>query len=171
MTAQGDGDWLSFQGATYFRTAGGQNQYGISARAVAVDTALADSEEFPAFTEFWIEPVSDQAVRIYALIDGPSLTGAMRIESTHGPEGVVQDVTTVFAMRRDIGRLGIAPASSMFWYDQNSPDRTQDWRPEIHDPMVWRLSARMASISGAPCATRMTRAPMPLPSPIRAVLA
>jgi glucans biosynthesis protein len=133
MTAQGDGDWLSFQGATYFRTAGGQNQYGISARAVAVDTALADSEEFPAFTEFWIEPVSDQAVRIYALIDGPSLTGAMRIESTHGPEGVVQDVTTVFAMRRDIGRLGIAPASSMFWYDQNSPDRTQDWRPEIHD--------------------------------------
>lgn len=133
MTAQGDGDWLSFQGATYFRTAGGQNQYGISARAVAVDTALADSEEFPAFTEFWIEPVSDHALRIYALIDGPSLTGAMRIENSHGPEGVMQDVTTVFAMRRDIRRLGIAPASSMFWYDQNAPDRPQDWRPEIHD--------------------------------------
>lgn len=77
--------------------------------------------------------MGDARVRVYALIDGPSLSGAMRIESTYGPDGVVQDVTAAFAMRRDIKRLGIAPASSMFWYDQTSPDRTQDWRPEIHD--------------------------------------
>ncbi|MBB3953662.1 glucan biosynthesis protein [Novosphingobium sediminicola] len=133
LNPRGDGDWLSFLGASYFRTAGAQNQYGISARGVAVDTALAHGEEFPRFTEFWIENQGDARVLIHALIDGPSLSGAMRIDSTNTPGGVVQDVTAVFALRRDIGRLGIAPASSMFWYDQNSPARTGDWRPEIHD--------------------------------------
>lgn len=128
-----DSDWLSFMGASYFRTAGGQDQYGISARGIAVDTALSSEEEFPAFTEFWIEMVNDTSVRVYALLDGPSLVGAMRFDNTNGPDGVVQDVSAVLAIRRDIKRLGIAPASSMFWYDQNSPERTPDWRPEIHD--------------------------------------
>jgi glucans biosynthesis protein len=133
LNARGDSDWLSFQGASYFRTAGAQNQYGLSARGIAVDTGLSSAEEFPRFTEFWIETLGDAHVRVHALVDGPSLTGAMRFDNTDGPEGVVQDVTAVFAIRRDIGRLGIAPASSMFWYDQDSPERTQDWRPEIHD--------------------------------------
>ncbi|WP_206244682.1 glucan biosynthesis protein [Novosphingobium terrae] len=128
-----DSDWLAFTGASYFRTAGAQNQYGISARGIAVDTALATEEEFPAFTEFWIETFGDTGMRVYALLDGPSLVGAMRFDNTMGPDGVLQDVTAVLAMRRDIKRLGIAPASSMFWYDQNSPERTPDWRPEIHD--------------------------------------
>lgn len=128
-----EGDWLSFHGATYFRSAGAQNQYGISARGVAVDTALEGGEEFPRFTEFWIETAGDAHVRIHALINGPSLSGAMRIDSTHGPDGVIQDVSAAFAMRRDIRRLGIAPASSMFWYDQDAAARGPDWRPEIHD--------------------------------------
>ncbi|NKJ01752.1 glucans biosynthesis protein [Novosphingobium sp. SG707] len=133
LNARADGDWLSFVGASYFRSAGAQNQYGISARGVAVDTALEGGEEFPRFTEFWIETAGDAHVRIHALIDGPSLSGAMRIDSTNGPDGVIQDVTAAFAMRRDIRRLGIAPASSMFWYDQNGATRATDWRPEIHD--------------------------------------
>jgi glucans biosynthesis protein len=133
LRAGADSDWLSFTGASYFRTAGGQNQYGISARGIAVDTALPSAEEFPAFTEFWIEPLNETSLRVYALMDGPSLAGAMRFDNTLGPEGVVQDVTAVFAMRSDIKRLGIAPASSMFWYDQNSSGGTPDWRPEIHD--------------------------------------
>jgi glucans biosynthesis protein len=102
-------------------------------KGIAVDTALSSEEEFPAFTEFWIEMVNDTSVRVYALLDGPSLVGAMRFDNTNGPDGVVQDVSAVLAIRRDIKRLGIAPASSMFWYDQNSPERTPDWRPEIHD--------------------------------------
>ncbi len=133
LNARAEGDWLSFMGASYFRTAGAQNQYGISARGIAVDTALTSEEEFPAFTEFWIETLGDSAMRVYGLIDGPSLVGAMRFDNSTGPDRVVQDVTAVFAMRKDIKRLGIAPASSMFWYDQTSPDRTPDWRPEIHD--------------------------------------
>lgn len=133
LRPDGEGDWLSFLGASYFRTAGAQNQYGISARGVAINTGLDEGEEFPRFTEFWIETLGDARMRVDALLDGPSLCGAMRIESALGPEGVVQDVTAVFEIRRDIRRLGIAPASSMFWYDQNPPSRPPDWRPEIHD--------------------------------------
>ncbi len=44
-------DWLSFLGASYFRTSGPYNQYGLSARGLAIDTGLATPEEFPRFTD------------------------------------------------------------------------------------------------------------------------
>src|ERR1700731_5204012 len=49
-------DWVSFLGASYFRAIGELYQYGLSARGVAIDTALPDRpEEFPRFSEFYIE--------------------------------------------------------------------------------------------------------------------
>ena len=71
-------DWLAFQGASYFRSSGEENQYGGSARGIAVNTTASTKEEFPRFTEFWLhEPASKpSSVTIYALLDGPSLTGA-----------------------------------------------------------------------------------------------
>jgi len=33
------GDWLAYQGASYFRSAGPLDQYGLSARGIAIDTA------------------------------------------------------------------------------------------------------------------------------------
>ena len=47
-------DVVAFLGASYFRAVGGTLQYGLSARGLAVDTALARDEEFPDFTEFYI---------------------------------------------------------------------------------------------------------------------
>ncbi|MEH3099625.1 glucan biosynthesis protein [Sphingomonas adhaesiva] len=126
-----ESDWLAFLGATYFRAAGSQDQYGLSARAVAIDTGLDGREQFPRFTEFWIEPTGTRHV-IYALLDGESVTGACRFTSTHDG-GVMQDVSVVLHLRRDIARLGIAPATSMFWYDDRAQRGATDWRPEIHD--------------------------------------
>src|SRR5262249_42072053 len=45
---------LSFLGASYFRALGKGQLYGVSARGLAVDTALGSGEEFPRFTEFWL---------------------------------------------------------------------------------------------------------------------
>ncbi|MFC6620631.1 glucan biosynthesis protein [Novosphingobium panipatense] len=127
-------DWLAFQGASYFRSSGSRDQYGLSARAVAIDTGLAKGEEFPDFTRFWIEQTGTDSVRIYALLDGPSLTGAYVFDCRKTAQGVTQDVTASLFLRRDVEQLGIAAASSMFWYDQSSPPRSRtDWRPEIHD--------------------------------------
>lgn len=125
-----ESDWLSFLGASYFRAAGSQDQYGLSARGIAIDTGIDGREEFPAFTHFWIERAGDQAYTVHALLDGPSVTGAYRFVARH-QGGVEQEVSAVLFMRRDVARLGIAPATSMFWYDQSNP--AGDWRPEIHD--------------------------------------
>ncbi len=45
---------LSFLGASYFRGLGARQRYGLSARALAIDTVGDDGEEFPAFTAFWL---------------------------------------------------------------------------------------------------------------------
>jgi len=127
-------DWLAFQGASYFRSAGEQNQYGASARGIAVDTALATREEFPRFTEFWIteSPHPDGAVTIYALLDGPSITGAYRFVARRAT-AVVMDVNATLFLRADVRRLGIAPLTSMYWYSDSNYWQRTDWRPAIHD--------------------------------------
>lgn len=126
-----ESDWLAYMGASYFRSAGSQDQYGLSARGIAVDTGL-EKEQFPTFTHFWIEAIGGGGYTIYALLDGESLTGAFRFVSRH-PGAVVQDVSSVLFLRRPVARLGIAPATSMFWYDDRSQKGASDWRPEIHD--------------------------------------
>ena len=133
MTADQRSDWLAFLGASYFRTSGGRDQYGLSARGIAVDTAMPKPEEFPAFTEFWIENLGPDRVRIHALLDGPSLTGAYAFDNVKGKDGIVQEVRASLFLRRDVARLGIAPITSMFWFDQSDPTKRTDWRPEIHD--------------------------------------
>ena len=55
MTPDLETDWLAFLGASYFRSSGPYNQYGLSARGLAIDTGLPTPEEFPRFTEFWLE--------------------------------------------------------------------------------------------------------------------
>lgn len=131
MTPDGRSDWLAFLGASYFRASGSRDQYGLSARGIAIDTGLMKAEEFPAFTEFWLEQFGAGRQRVHALLDGPSITGAYAFDCTSDKRGVVQDVTAALFFRRDIEELGIAPASTMFWYDQRG--RRGDWRPEIHD--------------------------------------
>lgn len=135
MDATGKSDWLAYQGASYFRACGSKDQYGLSARAIAIDTGLPTPEEFPNFTHFWFEQEGPDKVRIHALLNGPSVTGAFAFDCSFGDAGVVQDVTGTLFLRKNVGQLGIAAASSMFWYDQSRrPEGSRaDWRPEIHD--------------------------------------
>jgi len=128
-------DWAAFLGASYFRAIGGLYQYGISARGVAVNTAVSgQAEEFPAFTDFYFEtPAGDSgAVVVHALLDGPSLSGAyrFRLERT---AAVTMEVDAALFLRRDIARLGLAPATSMYWYSETARPKENDWRPEVHD--------------------------------------
>jgi glucans biosynthesis protein len=128
-------DWAAFLGASYFRAIGGLYQYGLSARGIAVNVAVnGQAEEFPAFTDFYFAPPADDSatMTVYALLDGPSISGAYRfhLERSHA---VIMDVEAVLFLRRDIERLGLAPATSMYWYSETMRRRQTDWRPEIHD--------------------------------------
>ncbi len=141
MAADQKTDWFAALGASYFRSSGPYNQYGISARGIAIDTAMPVPEEFPRFSAYWLEGGGrDPAapLTIYALLDGPSLTGAYRMKTerltdTRDVHRVVMEIEAVLFARKDIARLGVAPFSSMFWYGEASRKQSADWRPEIHD--------------------------------------
>ncbi len=133
-------DWLAFLGASYFRASGPYNQYGLSARGLALNIGVTEPEEFPVFTAFWLEAgTKDTApVTIYALLDSPSVAGAFRIATDKLTDAsdihrVIHDVEFELYPRKAVARVGIAPFSSMFWYGEGSRKRAADWRPEIHD--------------------------------------
>lgn len=132
-------EFLVFLGASYFRLRGKGQHYGLSARGVAVNTFGPGTEEFPDFTQFWIdEPAGEGGtVTILALLEGPSLTGAYRFSVTPG-DPTDAAVTASLHPRRAIERLGLAPLTSMFLYGQNGPGargaaRFDDYRPQVHD--------------------------------------
>jgi len=126
---------IVFQGASYWRALGKSQHYGLSARGLAIDTgANGAKEEFPAFREFWLgkPEAADTAANLYALLDGPSYTGAYAFKVAPGEDTVVTVQAVLFA-RKAVQRLGIAPMSSMFWFGENSRHRFDDFRPEVHD--------------------------------------
>ncbi len=126
-------DWAAFLGASYFRAIGELYQYGLSARGIAVNVTFPDQpEEFPDFTEFYFEhQVRRDVATVYAMPDGPSVTGAYRFD-LHRTKGVIMEVDTAIFLRKEVGRLGIAPATSMYWFSKlkTNCDRL---RPEVHD--------------------------------------
>ena len=132
-------DWVAFLGASYFRAIGDLYQYGLSARGIAIDVAQAGKpEEFPNFTHFYFTTPEDgsDTVVIYALLDGPSICGAYKFvmqRKADATSGVTMEVETALFLRRDVERLGIAPATSMYWFSETVKGTGADWRPEVHD--------------------------------------
>ncbi|MGJ0620510.1 MAG: glucan biosynthesis protein [Methylocystis sp.] len=126
-------DWMSFLGASYFRSSGDLDQYGISARGLAIDTAVPGrTEEFPAFTKFWIEKRPTDFI-VFALLESESITGAYTFEIAKAPNVVTTVRARLFPRRNDIGCLGVAPLTSMYWYSETNRWVGHDWRPEVHD--------------------------------------
>jgi glucans biosynthesis protein len=133
MNADHRTDWLAFLGASYFRSADPFNQYGLSARGLAIDTATPKPEEFPSFTAFWLEHDPAGGLVVYALLEGPSVAGAYRMVNQRSPAGLVQDISVQLYFRKAVERLGVAPLTSMYWYGQSDRAPGDDWRPQIHD--------------------------------------
>lgn len=126
---------ISFLGASYFRFLGRGQRYGLSARGLAVNVGAAETEEFPAFREFWVDAPEPGATRatVHALLDGPSVTGAYRFDIYPGVETAIEVSAQIFA-RRAIPRLGVAPLTSMYFSGENDPHRmNRDYRTELHD--------------------------------------
>lgn len=125
---------IAFQGASYFRALGEGHVYGLSARGLAIGTASAAGEEFPAFRRFWIErpEAGAKAIKVHALLDSPSTTGAFSFLVAPGKETVV-DVSAILFPRREISELGLAPLTSMFLLGPSDPTRVSDFRPRVHD--------------------------------------
>jgi len=126
--------FMVFAGASYFRGVGKDNAFGISGRGLAVDTGLPSGEVFPAFTEFWLVRPSPDAkdMVVYGLLDSASLTGAYQFTIFPGNPTKIKVKTQLFP-RKTIQLLGMAPLTSMFFYGENTPRPTGEWRREVHD--------------------------------------
>ena len=125
---------IVFAGASYYRAVAKGQVFGLSARGLAIDTGLPTGEEFPFFKEFWLErPARDsREMRLYALLDSPSLTGAYSFVVQPGERTVVNVRARLFS-RRDVKEIGVAPLTSMFLHGEEKPRLAGDWRPEVHD--------------------------------------
>ncbi|WP_281169459.1 glucan biosynthesis protein G [Pseudomonas cremoricolorata] len=125
---------MTLLGASYFRVVGKDQAYGLSARGLAIDTALPSGEEFPRFTEFWVEKPkpTDKHLVIYALLDSPRATGAYKLILRPGNDTIVDVKSRVF-LRDHVNRLGVAPLTSMYLFGPNQPSKVLNYRPALHD--------------------------------------
>lgn len=126
----------SFLGASYFHMLGAGQVPGTTARGLAVDTGLASGEQFPWFRKFWLmrPGAGDKHLTLFALLDSPGVTGAYRFVIHPGAETAVEVRAQLF-FRNAVGKLGLAPLTSMFLYGGGgglAPPDAQ-LRPEVHD--------------------------------------
>jgi len=127
-------EFLVFQGASYFRAVAKGQLYGVAARGLAVRTARPEGEEFPYFTDFWIErpPVDAEQIVVHALLQSPSVVGAYSFTARPGEETVVDVVATLYP-RVDLTAFGIAPLMSRFLFDGSNRMRFDDYRSAVHE--------------------------------------
>ncbi|BBK43714.1 glucans biosynthesis protein G [Allostella vacuolata] len=124
----------AFLGASYFRAVAKNHIYGLSARGLAIKTAEPGGEEFPVFTEFWLERPAQEAgaVVVHALLDSRSAAAAFRFAIRPG-EATIFDVEMALYPRVELAQVGIAPLTSMFHFAANDRLGVDDFRPAVHD--------------------------------------
>jgi len=151
----------SFVGASYFRALGRNSAYGLSARGLALNTATSQGEEFPRFSNFYMErgPAGSETLTVYATLEGPSVTGAYRFVIRPGGT-TTMDVTARLFFRKDVEELGIAPLTSMFLFSEKNRSKFDDFRPNVHDSeglrivradgdVIWRPLNNPPKLSGS----------------------
>lgn len=127
-------EFLVFQGASFFRGVSEGQNYGLSARGLAVDVAEGKGEEHPVFRRFWIErPANgDNALVVHALLDSVSVSGAYRLAIYPG-RPTTMDVDVTLFPRRDLQHVGLGPLTSMFIHGDVDQPIAPDYRPAVHD--------------------------------------
>jgi glucans biosynthesis protein len=128
---------ISFLGASYFRALGRDNIYGLSARGIVLNSWVDVPEEFPRFSEFYLQrPEGDGPATVWAAMESPSLTGAFQFDiHPAGPDRqeTIVEVTARLFFREDIRELGVAPLTSMFLFADSNRSEFDDYRPRVHD--------------------------------------
>lgn len=127
-------EFIVFQGASYFRAVGRGQDYGLSARGLALRTAQPEGEEFPAFTRFWIEKPApgERSILVHALLESESVTGAYHFKIEPGRDTTIDVRFTLFP-RVELRNVGLAPLTSMFLFDATNRSRFDDIRNRVHD--------------------------------------
>lgn len=131
---QGFQDVAIFQGANFYRSrARGQN-FGVTARGLAIRTGDDPGEEFPLFREFWVEkpaPASN-TLTIHALLDSQSVTGAYRF-TVRALETTIIDTEMTLIGRSATDKLGIGAMGAGYLFSGLDHRRPDDWRAAVYE--------------------------------------
>ncbi len=170
---QGFEDAAIFQGASFFRSrARGQN-FGVTARGLAIRTGDEPGEEFPLFREFWVEkptPASN-TLTMHALLDSQSVTGAFRF-TIRPLETTIIDTEMTLIARVATDKLGIGAMAADYLFSALDHRRPDDWRAAVYEVTGLQMlsgNERMAVAAGRAIA-RPCRSP-PSPTSTRAASA
>jgi glucans biosynthesis protein len=127
-------EFMLFQGASYFRGVGKGGWLGLSGRGLAINTGLSEPEQFPRFSEIYLQRPGpdDRYLWALALLEGKSVTGAYAMRIEPGDFTTVEVTAQIF-LREPVQVLGIAPLTSMYLYGEEHPANFGDFRPEVHD--------------------------------------
>jgi glucans biosynthesis protein len=131
---QGFQDVAIFQAASFYRSrARGQN-FGVTARGLAIRTGDDPGEEFPIFREFWVEkpaPATD-TLTIYALLDSQSMTGSFRF-TIRPVETTIIDTEMTLIARAATDKLGIGAMGAGYLFGGLDHRRPDDWRQAVYE--------------------------------------
>ncbi|GGX69277.1 glucans biosynthesis protein G [Tateyamaria omphalii] len=138
---------VTFLGASYFRALGRGNSYGLSARGLAINTWLNGPEEFPRFSEFWLErpKATDASLTVYAALDSASVTGAYKFTITPGDD-TTMDVEATLFFRETVPQLGLGPLTSMFYFAEHTERDFDDFRRQVHDSEALKIIRKNGNV-------------------------
>ncbi len=127
-------DFLSFVGAANFRAIGSGQVFGVTARALAINTGQPGGEDFPLFRSLYIErpKPTDPSLVVHGLLDSVNAVGRMKFTITPGYETVIETEAVIYPRKR-IAYAGIAPIASRFFFGPGVPPKRRDYRPRVHD--------------------------------------
>ncbi|HEY6879077.1 MAG TPA: glucan biosynthesis protein G, partial [Polyangiales bacterium] len=127
-------EFMLFQGASYYRAVSKGGWLGLSGRGLAINTGLSEPEQFPRFSELYLQRPGpdDKFLWVLALLEGKSVTGAYAMRIEPGDFTTVEVTAQVF-LREAVSVFGVAPLTSMFLYGEEHPANFGDFRPEVHD--------------------------------------
>lgn len=127
-------EFVVFQGASYFRAVSHGQQYGLSARGLAIDVAEPTGEEFPEFREFWIERPSSRAdsIVVHALLDSQRVSGAYRF-GIYPDDPTRMDIEATLFVREELRHVGLGCLTSMYLFGELDRSDRPDYRRAVHD--------------------------------------
>ena len=156
---------IVFVGASYFRAVAKHLDYGLSARGIAIDTASDAARSSRTSRSSGSSSPTPRAkqIEIYALLDGPSVTGAYRFVVTPGADTITSVQASLFARSPSGGSASRRSRAC------SSPGRTAadfgDFRPRVHDSDGLLMHTATASGSGGRCAIPMHIETQRVPGP------
>ena len=127
-------DVAIFQGATFYRSRGHTQPFGLTARGLSIRTGDEPGEEFPLFREFWVEKPNPAAntLTIHALLDSPSVTGAFRFTLRPSEITIIDTEMTLIA-RTAVDKLGFGAMAAAYLFSPLDHRRPDDVRAAAYE--------------------------------------